>query len=165
MTTSKKVEELLRKAYKLGFDIGYFGHFENVGWIRRERKRPASISGELGISDRVEAAYQKGKRRGIETKRHEISKSVAQSGKIEPEEPPAEILVEDLRRPPPPSPSLSRPKILSPLPLVRMEGVLQMPRMVRSPPVRDTTRYAVAKAIVEDSSNPNLCDAKEERWG
>ena len=58
--SNKKKKALLRKAYSLGYEVGYFKHFEGMAWIqdilgelRRKGKR-------LNCQDEVESNYTEG---------------------------------------------------------------------------------------------------------
>ncbi len=54
-------KELLKEAYKLGFEVGYYRHYESVGWVRRKREEIESIAVQEGILDKVREAYDRGK--------------------------------------------------------------------------------------------------------
>ena len=58
------VRKLLEEAYKLGFEVGYYGHYEYVGWVREKRERIESIAQKIGVLDKVEAVYRRGKEDG-----------------------------------------------------------------------------------------------------
>ena len=57
-------KELLKKAYALGFEVGYYRHYEAVGWVRREREKIESLASRYGIEVEVRRAYERGKADG-----------------------------------------------------------------------------------------------------
>ena len=58
----KKVDarEVIKKAYILGFEVGYYKHYDSVGWVRRERDRIEELAEKIGIEKEVERAYRRG---------------------------------------------------------------------------------------------------------
>ncbi len=60
--------ELAREAYKLGFEVGYYKHYESVGWVKKERRRIESEAQELGILDEINEMYRRGKEDGARKK-------------------------------------------------------------------------------------------------
>ncbi|NPA74917.1 MAG: hypothetical protein GXO25_02400 [Euryarchaeota archaeon] len=61
-------EELVREAYKLGFEVGYYKHYESVGWVKKERRKIEAEAEKLGILERVISAYKRGKVDGARKK-------------------------------------------------------------------------------------------------
>ncbi len=77
MFDKKKIEEaktLLRRAYALGFEVGYYRHYESVGWVKKELRRLEEEAEKLGIKKRLLDIYLKGKADG------ERKRSILQAG-------------------------------------------------------------------------------------
>jgi len=55
---------LLRKAFKLGFEIGYRGHRENLGWVRRFIDELQTEAKKNNLIDETEKYYLRGKEIG-----------------------------------------------------------------------------------------------------
>ncbi len=67
MKKSKKLvtkEELARDAYKLGFEVGYYKHYEAVGWVKKEKRRIEDLAKKLGVLDEIMKVYERGKEDG-----------------------------------------------------------------------------------------------------
>lgn len=62
----KKREQALicRLSFDLGFDVGYFGHYETLGWVSRERDKLRKTAKQLRIKARVDVRYKEGKAAG-----------------------------------------------------------------------------------------------------
>jgi hypothetical protein len=71
-TKEAEQQELLKKIYKLGVDVGYFSHSE-FGWVHREYVKLQSEAQKLGIDHLIKTYYEKGKAVGAEHKKHDIS--------------------------------------------------------------------------------------------
>ena len=118
----------MKTAYKLGFDIGYYGHYETLGWIRRENAQINGMAKKLGVVGTVEAAYEKGKKRGSEMKRSRLSKGSEGNAEIEEEDSPGQLWERQRR----PSPVHVRPMVLSSPGVIRAGEILDMPGILRS---------------------------------
>ncbi len=57
----QKKEELIKRAYVLGYEVGYYGHYESVGWVKKELRKIEELAREEGIEKEVLTAYRKGK--------------------------------------------------------------------------------------------------------
>ncbi|MCD6371022.1 MAG: hypothetical protein J7L63_05980, partial [Thermoplasmata archaeon] len=57
----EKIKALLRKAYALGYQAGYYRHYESVGWIKRELRKIEEMAEALGIKEKAMEIYRKGK--------------------------------------------------------------------------------------------------------
>jgi len=57
-------KNLLRKAFKLGFEIGYRGHRENLGWVRRNWMEIEAAAKAANVFDECERFYLRGKEVG-----------------------------------------------------------------------------------------------------
>jgi len=132
MGESRSVDELVSRAYRLGFEIGFFGHFESLGWIRREKQYLDSRAKQMSATAAVATAYRRGKRRGEEARRSKLSRSSAERLEPKEEEPidPDQYLTGKKRSAP--SPALSRPRVISSPSLVEMEQLLMMPGMLKN---------------------------------
>lgn len=79
---------LLKKAYDLGYEVGYYGHMEDISWIKEERETILEKALEIGMDlEEVTRAYQLGKKRGALDRRQKIQQALS-----------AESLLERLRR-------------------------------------------------------------------
>ncbi len=59
----QKVERktLVERAYKLGFEVGYYKHYESVGWVKKEMEKIIEEAKRLKIVEEIKKAYKKGK--------------------------------------------------------------------------------------------------------
>jgi len=79
---------LLKRAYDLGYEVGYYGHMEDISWIKEERESILERALEMGVDlEEVTRAYQLGKKRGAYYRRRKIQQALS-----------AESLLERLRR-------------------------------------------------------------------
>ena len=79
---------LLKKAYDLGYEVGYYGHMEDISWIKEERESIIERAIEIGLDlEEVTKAYQLGKKRGAYDRKQKIQQALS-----------AESLLERLRR-------------------------------------------------------------------
>ena len=60
---TQKVEKkaLLERAYKLGFEVGYYKHYESVGWVKKEMEKIIEEAKRLKIIEEIKKAYERGK--------------------------------------------------------------------------------------------------------
>ncbi len=70
----KSKENLIKSAYKLGYEIGYYKHFDTYGWIGKEKDAIFSDGVRLNIKELIDEEYRKGVkdgeiRRGIDISR------------------------------------------------------------------------------------------------
>lgn len=117
----------MKRAYKLGFEVGYYGHYESLGWIRRENAGIRKMAQDLGITLDVSTAYEKGKRRGSEQRRSKLSGGPP--GRIEPHE--EENLFEYRGRRRRPSPVHVRPLVLDSPGVMNQGEILDLPKILR----------------------------------
>ncbi len=82
-----KKEEILKKAYQLGYFVGFYGHTEWVRWISKEKEQIYSTAKSLGIYDEVRKAYALGKDDGTKKREELLQKGLS----IEPPEDQEEI--------------------------------------------------------------------------
>ncbi len=57
----ERAKEILKEAYKLGFEVGYYRHYESVGWVRKKREELEHAAAVEGISSELVKAYERGK--------------------------------------------------------------------------------------------------------
>ncbi len=60
----EKIKALLQRAYTLGFEVGYYRHYESVGWVKRELRKIEETANRLGVRERALEVYRKGKTDG-----------------------------------------------------------------------------------------------------
>jgi len=60
----KKEMRILEDAYKLGFNVGFSGHMEGVGWVEEEYKKIMNKGRPFMLSELLKYLYEKGKREG-----------------------------------------------------------------------------------------------------
>ncbi|MCD4703829.1 MAG: hypothetical protein K8R64_05995 [Methanosarcinaceae archaeon] len=60
---SKKAE-IIKKAYELGFEVGYHKHSE-IGWVKINYSKLDDLSKNSGLGDLAYTNYKKGKEEGI----------------------------------------------------------------------------------------------------
>ncbi len=70
-------EELQKRAYRLGFEVGFHSHDEWTSWVWGEKRRIFSRAKRLGMLKEVEAAYERGKREGVLKRRNLPEKKIA----------------------------------------------------------------------------------------
>ncbi len=71
MKDSKKI---LRELYILGYEVGYYGHLDTVGWVRREKERLIEEGIKLGIrGELLIEIYEKGVSKGRAEKERKLS--------------------------------------------------------------------------------------------
>ncbi len=78
----KKIDKkaLIKKAYVLGFEVGYYKHYEAVGWVRREREKLEKLALEYGIEREIREAYNRGKLEGEKRKSLDLIEEKSVSG-------------------------------------------------------------------------------------
>ena len=112
---NSKEKELVRRAYKLGYEVGYYGHMETLSWVSEEKRKLIEEAIAHGIDvEAIIRAYNLGKRRGREEKRKRIEEGLSRKSLLE-------RLREELREAYNMSDILSEPQIQS------------RPRMLRPP--------------------------------
>jgi hypothetical protein len=124
---SEVVTDLIKRSYKLGYDIGYYGHYETLGWIRREKTQINNMAKNLGILGATTASYEKGKKRGYEMRRNRLSKSSGDNA--EPEE--EDIVGVDWEDRRVPSPVHVKPMVLKSPKVMSMGHILDLPKILR----------------------------------
>ena len=63
----RNVEEkknLIKKSYALGFEVGYYKHYESVGWVKKAWREIERLAEEMDAEEEVKNAYKKGKIEG-----------------------------------------------------------------------------------------------------
>lgn len=60
----EKIKALLWKAYALGYQVGYYRHYESVGWVKREIHKIEEMAEAMGIKEKAIEIYRKGKLEG-----------------------------------------------------------------------------------------------------
>ncbi len=71
---SYEKDELVAKAYRLGLEVGYFAHMEDVGWAQRERRSLVTRASRIGAQEDVDRAYLLGVKSGHERRQSEFFK-------------------------------------------------------------------------------------------
>ena len=54
-------EDLIKRAYILGYEVGYYRHQESVGWVKKTLRRYQEEAERAGILEQVLRAYKRGK--------------------------------------------------------------------------------------------------------
>jgi len=57
-------KEVIVQSYSLGYEVGYYKHYEIMGWVYEDKNRIFKKAEELGILEVVRKAYQEGRRDG-----------------------------------------------------------------------------------------------------
>ncbi len=70
---SSKKEDILKKAYILGYEVGYYGHYESIGWVKRELRKLESVAKEEGIEYEFWEIYKRGKDDSRKARSYEIT--------------------------------------------------------------------------------------------
>ena len=70
---SKKREDVLKRAYILGYEVGYYGHYESIGWVKRELRKLESIAREEGIEYEFWEIYRRGKEDSRKARSYEVT--------------------------------------------------------------------------------------------
>ena len=65
-------KELLKQAYLLGYEVGYYKHYEAVGWVRKKREELEKIAEDYGLQEEVKKAYDRGKIDGERKKSQDL---------------------------------------------------------------------------------------------
>ena len=60
----EKSIKLLQRAYVLGYEVGYYSHYESVGWVKKELEKLREEAEKLGILEKLEEVYALGKEEG-----------------------------------------------------------------------------------------------------
>lgn len=69
----EKKEDILKRAYLLGYEVGYYGHYESIGWVRRELRKLESLAKEEGIEYELWEVYRRGKEDSRKARSYEIT--------------------------------------------------------------------------------------------
>ena len=56
--------DVLKRAYALGFEVGYYKHYESVGWVKKEKRALEEKAREIGIVIEFSETYNRGKEDG-----------------------------------------------------------------------------------------------------
>ena len=70
---SGKREDVLKRAYILGYEVGYYGHYESIGWVKRELRKLESLAREEGIEYEFWEIYRRGKEDSRKARSYEIT--------------------------------------------------------------------------------------------
>jgi len=70
---SSKREDILKRAYMLGYEVGYYGHYESIGWVKRELRKLESIAREEGIEYEFWEIYKRGKENSRKARSYEVT--------------------------------------------------------------------------------------------
>ncbi len=76
MGDPSELKRLVEEAYRFGYFVGYGGHSEWAGWIRRKRVQLYALAEELGALGLVQDAYQRGKAEGAKKREEDIRKGL-----------------------------------------------------------------------------------------
>ncbi|MCD6276150.1 MAG: hypothetical protein J7J42_05350 [Thermoplasmata archaeon] len=60
----ERIQKLMERAYALGFEVGYYKHYESVGWVKRELRRIEEEAKKLGIWEKILEIYRRGRADG-----------------------------------------------------------------------------------------------------
>ncbi len=74
--TDSEVNELLKNAYELGFEVGYHRHSE-LGWVSERYSMLEDLAKEAGISRTIKEKYTKGKEDGNKAKERDMHAGLA----------------------------------------------------------------------------------------
>ncbi len=129
MAKSTELRELVRRSYQLGYEIGYYGHYEFLGWVVRERRQIESLAGGPEDLTKLSSAYHRGKERGASRRRLEFNTS-SQSD-VGAEEQDLPDVDHDWRRARTPSPGHIRPRALSQPRIMQSEEFLDIPGILK----------------------------------
>ena len=77
----EEVEDRVKTAEELGYEVGYFGHLE-IGWVRKEKKRLLDNQTKLK-KDKILRAYEKGKEIGAKKRLVVVDKTKEKKGEKE----------------------------------------------------------------------------------
>lgn len=70
--TQTEVDELVKNAYNLGFEVGYHKHSE-LGWVSEQYSMLEDLAKESGLGKLVSENYRKGKDEGIKAKERDLN--------------------------------------------------------------------------------------------
>ena len=70
------LKRLVEEAYHFGYFVGYRGHSEWAEWVRRKRVQLYSLAEEMGVFERVQEAYRRGRVEGARKREEDIRKSL-----------------------------------------------------------------------------------------
>ena len=70
---SGKKEDILKRTYILGYEVGYYGHYESIGWVKRELRKLESLAREEGIEYEFWEIYKRGKEDSRKARSYEIT--------------------------------------------------------------------------------------------
>ncbi len=62
--SSNDVKDLIKKAYALGYEVGYYKHYEYIGWVRKIWNEIEEKASAAGIEEEIKKAYARGKADG-----------------------------------------------------------------------------------------------------
>lgn len=70
---TKKKYNLIKRAYLLGYEVGYYSHDDAVGWVKKELRKIEQLAREEGIEKEIEQVYKEGKSEGRRKRSYEIT--------------------------------------------------------------------------------------------
>jgi hypothetical protein len=68
-----KKEEILKEAYVLGYEVGYYGHYESIGWVKRELTKLEELAKEEEIENAFWEIYERGKNDSRRKRSYEVT--------------------------------------------------------------------------------------------
>jgi len=71
-----EIRELVERAYKFGYFIGYEGHSEWTEWVRKRREELYKMAEAIDAYEVVKQAYNKGKADGMKKREEDILKGL-----------------------------------------------------------------------------------------
>jgi len=141
-----KRKELLKKAYRLGYFVGFYGHTEWAAWISEEKEEIYLEAQLLGIYEKVKKVYAFGKEEGAKKREELIQKGLS----IEPpkskeeikkkvmEEPKGLIPMEEVKKTGKHYLSflesdkiVARPKLFKKVKIIKKPNFLKLPSFIR----------------------------------
>lgn len=60
----EEIKNLMLEAARLGFEVGYLGHIEGIGWVKSRLKIIETHAGDLGVLDEMREKYSLSKELG-----------------------------------------------------------------------------------------------------
>jgi hypothetical protein len=74
---SENAKKVIRRAYRLGYEVGYFNHLEDFWWVAKEKDILWKVGRKYGILDKVIEEYKRGLNEGREKKRRDLRAIIA----------------------------------------------------------------------------------------
>ncbi|HDP96561.1 MAG TPA: hypothetical protein ENN25_02580 [Euryarchaeota archaeon] len=64
---------IIKRAFRLGFEVGYRDHREGIGWVKRERSTILREANQIGTLDECKIYYHRGKELGKRRRLQKLS--------------------------------------------------------------------------------------------